>query len=236
MSSLLHFSEHRLQELALGIHGHRVLPPHRLVPAIPARPGTPGEDRPGGHYADERIVYSWAIIAMPWAMESTRKRFLLYVQFVVFHLGVAAAILCRSLFPTRRGCWKPFGDPGIPGDHGRGLCGGTGSHGAADRQPVHAGDQLAGRLLFLGPADRLAVLGGPGGAQRRFAGAKALLAFFLLTAFFLVYVPVQQDFALPVLSLYAVLLRKEHGVPGGLSVAARADGRAKADASTVHKP
>jgi nitrate reductase gamma subunit len=38
------------------------------------------------------IVYSWANIAMPWAMESTRTKFFLYVQFVVFHLGVTAAI------------------------------------------------------------------------------------------------------------------------------------------------
>lgn len=38
------------------------------------------------------IVYSWANIAMPWAMESTRTKFFLYLQFVLFHLGVTAAI------------------------------------------------------------------------------------------------------------------------------------------------
>ncbi|MEW5796443.1 MAG: hypothetical protein AB1772_08780 [Candidatus Zixiibacteriota bacterium] len=38
------------------------------------------------------IVYSWANVAMPWAMESTRTKFFLYLQFVVFHLGVTAAI------------------------------------------------------------------------------------------------------------------------------------------------
>lgn len=38
------------------------------------------------------IMYSWANIGMPWAMESTRTKWFLYAQFVIFHLGVAAAI------------------------------------------------------------------------------------------------------------------------------------------------
>lgn len=39
------------------------------------------------------FIYSWANIAMPWAMESTRQKFFNYVQFVLFHLGVTAAII-----------------------------------------------------------------------------------------------------------------------------------------------
>jgi len=39
------------------------------------------------------IIYSWGNIAMPWAMESTRTKFLLYLQFVIFHIGVTAAII-----------------------------------------------------------------------------------------------------------------------------------------------
>jgi nitrate reductase gamma subunit len=38
------------------------------------------------------FIYSWGNIGMPWAMESTRTKLLLYFQFVVFHLGVTAAI------------------------------------------------------------------------------------------------------------------------------------------------
>ena len=38
------------------------------------------------------ILYSWANIAMPWAMESTRTKLPLYAQFVIFHLGVVAGI------------------------------------------------------------------------------------------------------------------------------------------------
>jgi nitrate reductase gamma subunit len=38
------------------------------------------------------ILYSWGIIGMPWSMESSRNKFLLYGQFVLFHLGVVAGI------------------------------------------------------------------------------------------------------------------------------------------------
>ena len=37
-------------------------------------------------------AYSMLNVAMPWAMESTRKGFGFYVSFVVFHLGVVAGI------------------------------------------------------------------------------------------------------------------------------------------------
>ena len=39
------------------------------------------------------FLYSWANIAMPWEMESTRKHLLMYAQFVLFHVGVTAAII-----------------------------------------------------------------------------------------------------------------------------------------------
>ena len=49
------------------------------------------------------ILYSWANIAMPWAMESTRRKLFLYVQFVVFHLGVSAAIILSFIIPYAPG-------------------------------------------------------------------------------------------------------------------------------------
>jgi nitrate reductase gamma subunit len=45
------------------------------------------------------IFYSWAMVAMPWAMESTRTRLFVYLQFVVFHLGIAAAIVLSFIIP-----------------------------------------------------------------------------------------------------------------------------------------
>jgi hypothetical protein len=38
-------------------------------------------------------------IAMPWAMESVRKKPSFYAQFVIFHLGVAAAISATFIIP-----------------------------------------------------------------------------------------------------------------------------------------
>lgn len=45
------------------------------------------------------IAYSLANVAMPWAMESARKRVGFYAQFVIFHLGVAAAIGATFIIP-----------------------------------------------------------------------------------------------------------------------------------------
>ena len=38
-------------------------------------------------------------IALPWAMESTRRKPLFYLQFVIFHLGVTAAITATFIIP-----------------------------------------------------------------------------------------------------------------------------------------
>jgi hypothetical protein len=45
------------------------------------------------------ITYSMMNIAMPWAMESVRKKPSFYAQFVIFHLGVAAAISATFVIP-----------------------------------------------------------------------------------------------------------------------------------------
>ena len=42
-------------------------------------------------------------IAMPWAMESTRRHLFFYLQFVVFHLGVTAAITLSFVIPYAPG-------------------------------------------------------------------------------------------------------------------------------------
>ncbi|OGD17327.1 MAG: hypothetical protein A2V76_06965 [Candidatus Aminicenantes bacterium RBG_16_63_14] len=50
--------------------------------------------------------YSLMNVAMPWAMESTRKRPGLYAQFVFFHLGVATAITATFIIPYAPGLFK----------------------------------------------------------------------------------------------------------------------------------
>jgi nitrate reductase gamma subunit len=45
------------------------------------------------------MVYSLLNVAMPWGMESTRKKPGFYIQFVIFHAGVAAAIAATFIIP-----------------------------------------------------------------------------------------------------------------------------------------
>jgi nitrate reductase gamma subunit len=39
------------------------------------------------------ILYSFLCIGMPWTMESTRKKWYKWVEFAIFHIGIALAIL-----------------------------------------------------------------------------------------------------------------------------------------------
>ena len=105
MSELLRFSEHTLQVASLGFMalvyitriiwflgfkagGERQAPTGLITPS-----GAPVTTRTRG------VLYSWANIAMPWAMESTRRKPLFYAQFVIFHLGVAFAIALSFVIP-----------------------------------------------------------------------------------------------------------------------------------------
>jgi len=71
----------------------------RWLLKFPAGKERQGETGPKYTNQNKGILYSWANIAMPWAMESTRKKFLLYCQFVIFHLGVVAAIGLTFIIP-----------------------------------------------------------------------------------------------------------------------------------------
>ena len=62
-----------------------------------AATGIPGRTTPS-----KGILYSLGNVAMPWAMESTRKNPFFWVQFVAFHLGVTAAIGLLFIIP-----WAP---------------------------------------------------------------------------------------------------------------------------------
>ncbi len=52
------------------------------------------KQRPGEHGRTDLVpaLYSMGNVAMPWAMESTRKGMAFYLSFVIFHLGVVAGI------------------------------------------------------------------------------------------------------------------------------------------------
>ncbi|MGD8867121.1 MAG: hypothetical protein PVI01_05815 [Gemmatimonadales bacterium] len=99
MSELLHFSEHTLQEVALAFMA--LVYTTRIIWFLRFKAGGERQAPTGrsGTTPARGILYSWANVAMPWAMESTRRHYLIYSQFVVFHLGVTAAIALSFIIP-----------------------------------------------------------------------------------------------------------------------------------------
>lgn len=107
MSDLLHFSEHTLQEAALVIMAITYV--LRLRWLMKFKAGKERQAATGASSTTKRkgIIYSWANVAMPWAMESTRTKFFIYAQFVIFHVGVVAAIALSFVIPYAPGWLTP---------------------------------------------------------------------------------------------------------------------------------
>ncbi|MEW6071574.1 MAG: hypothetical protein AB1726_03130 [Planctomycetota bacterium] len=99
MSHFLHFAEHTLQEAALIVMA--LVYTFRLIWFFRFKAGRDRQPPTGVPWTTPRKgwLYSLAVIAMPWAMESSRRKPMLYAQFVIFHLGVAAAITMSFLIP-----------------------------------------------------------------------------------------------------------------------------------------
>ncbi|HLA78593.1 MAG TPA: hypothetical protein VJU18_13520 [Vicinamibacteria bacterium] len=133
------------------------------------------------------IRYAYGTLALPWELIGTREHPFRYVEFAVFHIGVAVAIALTLIMPYWPGA---VGSPGV----------------VLTLQVVFALGALiaVSRLLrrMVNPAMRaisapddyfsLAMLAawlGAGVLAAPQRSEPALLAFFGLTAFFLVYVP-----------------------------------------------
>jgi nitrate reductase gamma subunit len=99
MSELLHFSEHRLQEVSLLVMA--CVYTLRVAWLFHYKAGRDRQPPTGAfnNTQTKGVLYSWLNIAMPWEMESTRTQVFLYAQFVLFHLGVAAAIGLSFIIP-----------------------------------------------------------------------------------------------------------------------------------------
>jgi nitrate reductase gamma subunit len=99
MSELLHFSEHQLQEGALLFMA--IVYTLRVRWLLRFKAGKERQAATGLGDTNPRkgFIYSWANVAMPWTMESSRTKMFLYFQFVVFHLGVVAAIGLSFIIP-----------------------------------------------------------------------------------------------------------------------------------------
>ncbi len=106
MSSFLYFSEHTLQEIALVfmavVYFLRIKWFLKWPLAKERQPATgTGDTNP-----KKGARYSFANVVMPWGMESTRSKPSMYAQFVLFHLGVIAAIALSFIIPYGPGLLK----------------------------------------------------------------------------------------------------------------------------------
>jgi len=190
VSELLHFSEHRLQEIALGIMA--IVYITRLSWLLRFKAGRDRQPATGlpGTTPRKGIIYSWANVAMPWAMESTRTKSFIYAQFVIFHLGVTAAIALSFVIP-----YAPhlLDVPGVV-TIGQIIIGASCLIGVL-RMIRRAGDKYMRAisspddyfsLALLTVWFFFATLAVPNNIQN---GEGIMLAYFMLTAFFLIYVP-----------------------------------------------
>lgn len=99
MSETLYFAEHTLQEIALLTMA--VVYTLRLRWLFKFKGGRERQAPTGAADTNPQkgYLYSWGIIAMPWIMESTRTKLIFYAQFVLFHIGVTLAILLSFIIP-----------------------------------------------------------------------------------------------------------------------------------------
>jgi len=136
------------------------------------------------------ILYSWGNIAMPWAMESTRQHPFFYAQFVLFHLAVAAGIAMSFVIPYAPGLMKP-----VPVVRALQILFALGCLIGCYRLVRRLSDPYIRQIstpddifsiLLLTVWMLVSIWAAP---NRPDLGEGPLLAYFLLTALFLIYVP-----------------------------------------------
>jgi hypothetical protein len=136
------------------------------------------------------ILYSWANIATPWGMESTRTQPFLYAQFVIFHLGVATAIGLTFLIPFAPGL---LAVPAV-GDACRVITGAASLVGV-----MRIVRRVGGKYMraISTPDDYFSLIlltvwlffAALSSTNDTSGGVWHLVTFFVMTVFFLVYVP-----------------------------------------------
>jgi hypothetical protein len=189
-SPFLEFAQDKLQIFALlfmaAIYTLKIrwilhFPAGRDRQAPGGRPGT------GASTGARRSLWG---VALPWSMASTRRHPFLYAQFVVFHLGVAASIAMSFVIPYAPG-WLAHRGIVRALQMLFGVAAAVGLFRLARRvispylRSISSPDDyfsLALLVVWLA----FSFLAAP---NDRRAGEAPLLAYFLLTAFFLVYVP-----------------------------------------------
>jgi hypothetical protein len=190
MSPFLHLAEHRVQEVALAVMA--IVYVARLIWLFRFRRGRDRQPPTGLPRTNpaKGVLYSMAAIAMPWTMESTRTRPGFYAQFVAFHLAVTANILLSFVIPYGSGVLESVALVRLLQIViGAGLVVGVIRVVRRVRDPIirrisSPDDYFCIALLTVWFA--AGVLAAPNSTAN---GETHLVAYFLLTAFFLVYVP-----------------------------------------------
>jgi nitrate reductase gamma subunit len=188
-NELLHLVSYPLQEATLAfmvvVYALRLIWLFRFKDGrdLQARSGRPTT----GPY--KGAAYSMANVAMPWTMESTRTKPLYWVQFVVFHLGVAATIALSFIIPyAPRALASPLAVRGFQLLAGLGFLVGCYRMGRRIFDPSVRAISTPDDYFALGLMMAwfvLAFLAAPGQA----GAPRFLFAFFLLAALFHLYVP-----------------------------------------------
>ncbi|UCH80968.1 MAG: hypothetical protein JSW20_14720 [Nitrospiraceae bacterium] len=106
MSSFLHFSEHTLQEIALVFMATAYFLRIKWFLKWPLAKERQPATGTGDTNPKKGARYSLANIIRPWDMESTRSKPSMYIQFALFHLGVVAAIALSFIIPYGPGLLK----------------------------------------------------------------------------------------------------------------------------------
>jgi len=102
MSEFLRILENEVQIVALAFMGTVYI--LRLIWMFKFKAGKEITDPVGNPRVG--VAYSMMNVAMPWAMESTRKNWSFYTQFVIFHIGVVAAISATFIIPFWPGAFE----------------------------------------------------------------------------------------------------------------------------------
>jgi nitrate reductase gamma subunit len=188
LTPLLKFAEGKLQIAALVFMASVYVLKIRWILSFPA-----GRDRQapaGASNAKRGAAYSLLAIAMPWTLASFRQHPLRYAQFVVFHLGVLLSIVMSLLIPyAPRLIHAPQVVLGLQVAFGLAVLAGLFRlvHRISDRsmRAISSPDDyfsICMLILWLVSS----AIAAPNHPE---SGELALLAYFFLTAFFLVYVP-----------------------------------------------
>jgi len=191
MSETLHFAEHRMQEVALVIMA--TVYTLRLIWLFRFKAG---RDRsapagtPGRTSAKKGAYWSLAMVAMPWAMESSRTRPLYWTQFAIFHLGVTSALGLSFVIPYAPGVLAyPAVTAVLQGFLGVAFLIGlyrVGRRFVSPRMRTISSPDDYFSLIMITAWLGLAFLAVPNDISK---GETLMLAYFYLTAFFIIYVP-----------------------------------------------